>query len=221
MKLPIAVVLSLPLASSSAESPAPEMNPQTCIDPADYDADTDFFPEKFVPHPTTDFLTIEYHNTYKIVTNKFNEKSYLLYQCGTEPPADEVASGRHHIVLPVPHEDGVVVTETPQIPPVELLARRSEIKAYVGNPKLVSSPCLNQMMDDGAVEAVYFPDDPYNSTLNDMGTDEFLEANPNAIVLSGPMGLKDGNRRMSIAASQEMTAVATFDWVRVTRLNSI
>ena len=212
MKLPIAIALLLRLVSSA---PVLETNPQDCINPADYDADTDFFPEKFIPHETTDLVTITYHNTYKIVTNKFNEKSYLLYQCGTEPPADEVASGKHHIVLPVPHKGGVAITQTTQIPPMELLAKRSEVKAYVGNPSLVSSPCLNQMMDDESMQTIYFPEDPYNSTLNYQGQDDFLVENPDAIVFAGPTSNKDDYRRMTFAASQERTAVATFDWVRM------
>ena len=135
MKLTIAMAIANiavpPVASASVET-----NPRECIDPADYPADTDFFPEKFVPDETTDLLTVEYHGTYKIVTNKHVDKSYLLYQCGTEPPADEVESGKHHLVVSVPHEGGVSVTETPQIPLMELLGLRREVKAYIGNPKL-------------------------------------------------------------------------------------
>lgn len=214
MKLSIAIALSsLHVASSAESASAPTTNPQDCINPADYPADTDFFPEKFVPHTTTDLVDVTYHNTYKIVHNKFNEKTYLFYQCGTEPPADEVASGKHHMVVPVPHKEGVVLTQTPQIPPMELLGLRTDVKAYVGNPKLVSSPCLNHMMDEESMQTIYNPEDPYNSTWNDIAADEFLEENPNAIIFSGPTSDSDANRRMAIAASQERTAVATFDWL--------
>ena len=211
MKLPIAVTLLLPLVSSETVLE----NPQECIVPADYNADTDFFPEKFVPHETTDFITVTYHKSYKIVTNKFQDKSYLLYQCGTEPPADEVDSGKHHRVLPVPHTAGIAITQTTQIPPMELLAKRSAIAAYIGPPALVSSPCLNHLMDEGTVQLIHFPDDPYNSTLTDQGAADYLAENPDAIVFTGPTGNKDAEGYMAIAASQERTAVATFDWVRL------
>ena len=93
MKLPAAaiaittttiVLLSLPLLAASSATAVPDANPQGCIDPANFDdlANTDFFPDKFVPDDTTDFLAVMYHNTYKIITNKFSNASYLLYQCG-------------------------------------------------------------------------------------------------------------------------------------------
>lgn len=210
MKLLIATALLLPFASSQTVL---ETNPQECIDLNDYEADTDFFPEKFVPHQTTDLLTVTYHNSYKIITNVFQNKSYLLYQCGTEIPQDEVDSGDHHLVLSVPHTGGVAITQTTQIPPMEMLALRSDITTTIGNPSLISSPCMNHMMNEDLVETVYFPEDPYNSTLNDQGAADYLERNPDAIIFAGPTGNKDGDRHMAIAASQERTAVATFDWL--------
>ncbi|KAL3774385.1 hypothetical protein ACHAW5_007945 [Stephanodiscus triporus] len=211
MKLSLAVAILLPLAASSQT--VLYSNPQGCIDPSKYDDDTDFFPQKFVPDVTTDYLAVEYHNTYKIVTNVLNEKSYLFYQCGTDPPVDEVSSGRHHVVLSIPHAGKVVVTETPQIPSLELLSKRSEIGAYVGEPKLVSSPCLSSLMADGVVETIYYPDDPWNQTLNDEGVAEFLAGNPDAIVLAGAFGNVDGERHIVDPQTQERTAVATFDWL--------
>lgn len=147
------------------------------------------------------------------MTNKHQDKSYLLYQCGTEPPADEVASGKHHLVLPVPHAGGVAVTETPQIPPMELLAKRGEINAYIGNPKLVSSPCMTHMMNDETIETIYIEEEVYGGDLTDKALSDYLEGNPDAIVFAGPMGKKDADRHMAVAASQEKTAVATFDWL--------
>eukprot|EP00581_Thalassiosira_minuscula_P001863 CAMPEP_0183746814 /NCGR_PEP_ID=MMETSP0737-20130205/66948_1 /TAXON_ID=385413 /ORGANISM="Thalassiosira miniscula, Strain CCMP1093" /LENGTH=637 /DNA_ID=CAMNT_0025982519 /DNA_START=35 /DNA_END=1948 /DNA_ORIENTATION=+ len=209
MKLLIASILVLPLASSETVL---EKNPQECIDPADYDADTDFFPEKFVPHGTTDLLTVEYHKTYKIITNKFEDKSYLLYQCGTEPPSPDVA-GENHLVLPVPHTGGIAITQTPQIAPMELLAKRSDIKAYIGNPGLISSPCLKHMIGDDSIQVIQFPDDQYNTTLLYGAARDYVAENPDTIVFAGPNGNVDADRHMGIAASQEGTAVAIFDWL--------
>ena len=208
-----ALVFAAGSAPVSAED-APITNLQECIEAGEFDATKDYFPEKFVPDETTDYLEIEYHNSYKIVRNKFQEKSYLLYQCGSEPPADEVEGGEHHIILSVPHTGGVAVTETPQIPPPELLGRRKEIIAYIGNPKYVSSPCLDTMMDETKeVDVVFNPDDPFNSTWTASATADFVTDNPEAIIFGGPFGDKDSARVMSIAASQERTNVATFDWI--------
>ena len=94
--------------------------------------DTDLYGAKFEPSVTTEFLDITYFNNYKIIHNKFVNATYLLYQCGTEPPKEEVESGNHKMILEVPHKGGLAVTSTVQLPALELLGLRSEIKAYVG-----------------------------------------------------------------------------------------
>jgi len=108
---------------------------------------------------------------------------------------------------------GVATTQTTQIPSLEMLGKRSAIKAIVGNPALVSSPCLNHMMSEGTIETVHFPDDPYNNTLTFQGAADYLTRNPDAIMFAGPTGNKDADGHMAFAASQERTAVATFDWL--------
>lgn len=69
------------------------------------------------------------------------------------------------------------------------------------------------MMTEGTVENVYFPDDPYNSTLNFQGAADYVARNPEALIFAGPTGNKDAEAHMAFAASQERTAVATFDWL--------
>lgn len=180
-----------------------------------YDVDTDIYGERFVPHNTTDLLEINYFGNYKIIVNKLQNVSYLLYQCGTVPPQDEIDSGRHHLVLPVPHQGGVAVTETPQIPPLELLGLREEIVGYIGNPDFVSSPCLLHRINEGSdIEVVYNPEDPWNQTINDQLRSEFVQRNPDVIVFGGPLQTAPfPDRTINIAASQERTNVATFDWI--------
>lgn len=191
-------------------------NLQRCATEEEAELVQDFFPDKFVPQDPDglDLLKIEYFGTYKIVHNNFQNKSYLMYQCGTDPPADEVSSGKYHLVLPVPHKGGVAVTETPQIPPIELLGKRRDVFAYFGNPIYISSPCLEFMMDvEGSVKGYYDEDDPFNVTLQAMRRSEFMADNPDAVIFGGPYGDKDGDRVLSVAASQERTNVATFDWI--------
>ncbi len=113
----------------------------------------------------------------------------------------------------------MAITETVQIPPLEILGKRSEIEAYIGNPQYISSPCLNHLMSDEAggdeaVETIFYPDDPWNTALSDEGTADFLSRNPDAIVLTGPLGNVDADRAWGDASTQEKTNVATFDWVR-------
>ena len=57
------------------------------------DASADLFPEKVTPMHSQ-FWNVTYHGTYKILTNKASDLTYLFYHCGTEPPADQL-DGRH------------------------------------------------------------------------------------------------------------------------------
>merc|ERR1719464_363023 len=109
----------------------------------------DLFPEKVSPYYSENW-DITYHGTYKVLTNLHSDKSYLLYHCGTEPP-ENVED--FHVVVEVPIQQAVV-TSTTQIPNLELLGKRTSIAAYVGNRQYVSSPCINELMDEGIVENV-------------------------------------------------------------------
>ena len=190
-----------------------DANPTGCIDLADYEDDTDFFPDKYVPDETTDFLHVTYHNTYKIVHNAYTDKYYLMYQCGTKPPADEVASDKYHVIVSVPFNGTVGITETPQIQFLEILGKRSAIGAYIGDPKYISSPCLISLMDDGIVETIFYPEDPYNTELTRQGWENYASRNPVSIMIAGPFG--DATAEMTVTDPQtsEKTAIATFDWV--------
>lgn len=70
------------------------------------------------------------------------------------------------------------------------------------------------MMDEEkSLPVIFYPEDPWNATLKDAGTAEYLENNPDAIIFAGPTSDADAAHTMAIAASQERTAVATFDWI--------
>lgn len=66
------------------------------VDPAD-----DLFPvEVEVEHSQK--WSIEYFNSYKVVRNLHVGETYLLYQCGTEPPAlDDTVDVTRTIEIPV------------------------------------------------------------------------------------------------------------------------
>jgi iron complex transport system substrate-binding protein len=126
-------------------------NPISCLESVDYDVD--YFPDKVAPMDSV-FWSIEYANTYKILTNKFVNETYLLYQCGSEPPADQL-DGRHTEVVQIPLlEAGVAITQTPMISYLEQLGLMTEIKVFISNPDTISSPCLKKRVDDGEVLVV-------------------------------------------------------------------
>ncbi|CAB9510509.1 expressed unknown protein [Seminavis robusta] len=180
------------------------------------DLGTDAFADKADLDGTTNLFSITYHNHYKILTNHQVNKTYLLYMCGTQEqiPAKELEPGKHHLVLSVPHTGGVAITQTTQIPYLELLGLRRQIVAYIGDPSYVTSPCLLHMMnEENSVDLVYDPNDPWNSTITATLTAQFLEENRDAIILGGPFHDASGDRSAIVSATQERTTVATFDWI--------
>ena len=97
----LALLPFLLLGATLLEQPGGAFAQDDCV--SSFDPATDYFPEKFLPtryavpdffendptqaqlDRTTDLIEITYHNNYKIVTNKFVNVTYLLYQCGTTP----------------------------------------------------------------------------------------------------------------------------------------
>jgi len=177
--------------------------------------DIDIFGNKFVPHNTTDFLNIEYFDTYKIVTNSHQSPpvSYLLYQCGTDIP-DDVNQDDYELVVSVPHQGGLALTQTPQIPYVELLNLRKEVIALIGDPQYVTSPCMSYQLGEDASDEERIPviwDS--NSTIDEEMVAQWRADNPDAIIVSGPTNNIVGDRVIIASATQERTNVATYDWI--------
>jgi len=81
----------------------------------------DIFGNKFVPHNTTDFLQIEYFDTYKIVTNFHQDPPviYILYQYGTNIPDDVNQDDSLQPSGECSASRWIALTQTPQIPHVE------------------------------------------------------------------------------------------------------
>jgi hypothetical protein len=113
-----------------------------CLDSATVDYSRDYFPTKVSP-AYSKLWNVTYHKTYKIVYNKLHNASYLLYQCGSKPPSSEV--GRHNATFMIPPVAGVAITESDQIPPLEQLDLRLKIKAFIGSPMYLASPCLQKL----------------------------------------------------------------------------
>jgi len=59
--------------------------------------------------------------------------SYFLYQCGTDIP-DDVDQDDFQLVVSVPYQGGLAITQTPQIPYLDLLNLRKDIFAMIGDP---------------------------------------------------------------------------------------
>ena len=96
-------------------------NTRGCLETSEVDYDNDYFEDK-VSAKYSKQWDITYHNTYKILTNKYVEETYLLYQCGTDPPESE--KGKHKLTIEVPLQDGIALTQTVDIPFLEQLNLR-------------------------------------------------------------------------------------------------
>ena len=110
----------------TTNSQAVEENIKRCLDPSEVDnsGNTDFFPDKVEPL-FSEYWDISYYNTYKVVKDKVRGTSYLLYQCGTEPPAN---ADQYNLTMAAPLQDGLAITQTTQIPQIEQLGLRYVIR---------------------------------------------------------------------------------------------
>ena len=122
-------------------------NPLNCV--TDYSSSIDCFPDKVKPE-NSQFWDVQYFNNYKILANKIANESYVLYQCGTEPPniTTDSFGKQPAVVVPIPLADGVALTSTVQIPFMELLGLRTDIKSYIGDPQYISASCVLKLIDE-------------------------------------------------------------------------
>ena len=171
------------------------------------DASADLFPEKVTP-VHSQFWNVTYHGTYKIFTNKASDLTYLFYQCGTEPPADQL-DGRHADVLPIPTPTGeVTVASTPMISYLELLGVRTQIKGFLGSESLISSPCFLELIDTGSVSVA--PDGKNLTLLASAGLDD-----PDMLTfVNGWTGEIALNKTIVMEEYQESSLDGTMEWIK-------
>jgi iron complex transport system substrate-binding protein len=199
----------LSLALASALTAVKGDNPFACL--TSVDPDVDYFPDKVEPLDSV-FWSIEYANTYKILTNKFVNETYLLYQCGSEPPADQL-DGRHTEVVQIPILEGVAITQTPMISYLEQLGLMTQISVFISNPDTISSPCLKQRVDDGEVRVVA---DAYSVTADtgfatNAASNE--EISSTVAFISRFDDFLPFDTKIVISASDEGPNAAIFEWV--------
>jgi iron complex transport system substrate-binding protein len=174
-------------------------NPSGCLN--EVVEGTDYFEDKVEPVESVQW-SIEYNNTYKIVTNIAANETYLLYQCGTNPPTDQL-DGRHATVVPIPFTAAGIVYTT-MVPFLELLGLRNKISTYLGNTKYVSSPCLRELIDDENVIEVL-------NTSNETNYEGVPEDLPAFIGNSGNVLLENSIR---ISVTEEITNLAVYEWIK-------
>mmetsp|Transcript_29337 Transcript_29337/g.39858 ORF Transcript_29337/g.39858 Transcript_29337/m.39858 type:complete len:538 (-) Transcript_29337:238-1851(-) len=116
----------------------------------DYDSSTDYFPTK-MKITTASTFNITYFPAYKVIEVDGREGSYgvqkiVAYMCGTPKP--DVTGANLTVEVPL---SNVAFTATTMIPFFEVIGERESIAAMLTDPSYVSSPCVNQMYDDGDI----------------------------------------------------------------------
>jgi iron complex transport system substrate-binding protein len=185
-------------------------NPLECV--TDDGSSIDYFPDKVKP-VNSQFWDVQYFNYYKILVNKIVNESYVLYQCGTEPPSitSDSFGKQPAVVVPIPLADGVALTSTVQIPFMELLGLRTEIKSYIGDPQYISSSCILKLIDENVLNTYENTTSP--AILN------WTSTNPDRVVLDATYGgLPDNpvvqDQTMLISEQKEASNKAIFEWLK-------
>ena len=171
-------------------------NPQSCLNSVNQGVD--YFEYKVAPLLSQKW-TIEYADTYKIVRNLAANETYLLYLCGTQPPANN----SYTAVAEIPLTE-VGIMDTTMIPFLELLGLRTRIAAVLFSAQYISSPCLRDLVDSGKVQQVLEPSNV--SSFN-----EVPQSLPVFIENYGDVVFKN---RFRISASEETTNLAIFEWIK-------
>ena len=171
------------------------------------DPNTDYFPNKVSP-TVSEHWDIEYFKTYKVVTNKAASVTYLLYQCGSEPPAEQL-DGRHAEVLEIPLKE-VGLAHTPMITFMEQLGLRDAISAFLTDPSYINSPCFAEDVASGKVTVLAPPTGDEDPMLRDNST----SATADMAAFLPATSTAPFEERIFLSESSETTNAGTFEWVK-------
>jgi len=188
-----AVVLATPMLASAQQS---SINNSACVT-GTVDPNTDYFPTKVQADNATNFK-IEYHNTYKLLTNTYTSEVFALYQCGTTPPTGLV-NGTKVFSIPV---DNVAVTDVSVIPYLEMLGVANTITA-VGSDSVVSSPCFQKQVASGSIQTL----SSTNATL------EAQQLAKVTVEFGAYMADPTNNKSVSVSAAEDPGALNRAEWL--------
>jgi iron complex transport system substrate-binding protein len=171
------------------------------------DLSVDIFTDKVEPLFSQGW-NVTYHNTYKIANNLFDNTTYLLYQCGSTPPADVVDNGNFNAVLEIPLSN-VGLSQTPHIGFMEQLELVDEIAAFLTDTDFISSPCFLDEIAAGNVLTLVEPSEGVDAPATG---NTALSAGTVAFVASFTQVPFDNT--VNIQEYSELTNVAVFEWVK-------
>lgn len=185
-----------------------------CVESSSLEPGQDLFYHKVRPQYSQKW-DVEYFETYKIVTNKQFDLTYLLYQCGTEVPAEQ-QDGRHAAILEIPLSD-VAITVTPFISYMEQLGLRDEISTFLSDATYVSSPCFAEAIATGEITSLNRGDEETAPSLqgltvpNESNLVTFISGYEQSYESARP---PFANTVIAVSEDEEETNSAIFEWVK-------
>ena len=189
-------------------------NPTECL--STVEADFDYFPDKVSPDASK-LWTVSYHNTYKVLRNIDSNSSYLLYQCGTTPPAD---SDMYDEVIQIPIGPSVAIDEVVHIPMLEQLGQVQAINVFLTDPQYISSPCFRDKVTAGQVllvdrtEEDTSPDFLENQPSSQESVMEVLQNVSVAFVSPYQSEIPGVDTYVKVSFYLELTNAAIFEWIK-------
>lgn len=212
----LAFVLATAVAlTAGACSTPPAADPAAAADCiTDFDADTDYFPDKSTVQDATNF-TIEYHNSYQVLTVRQpfpngSPESYVLVRCGA--PAPDLTgglAGAQQITVPVDSLFSAstthlaMLTELDQVDVVTGVARAADV---IGEQ-------MRNRIDAGEV-VDYAPDRQVNA-------ETVISGDPDVLVTQGiddaayPRLRDAGIPVLANAECLEATPLGRAEWIKV------
>jgi len=190
---------------------------EECV--ADYDSDTDYFPEKAEITDAENF-TVEYFNHYKVVTvtDAFDAAepfTYVLVQCGTPAPdAAEFPDDTQFIEVPVGDVVAMSTTQLPHLTQLDLLDNLVGLDSFF----FVSTPEVRALIDEGDIVEV--------GSGSEVNVELVLDTEPDIVLAFGfdpafdahPILIEAGIFTALNAEWREATPLARAEWVKYTAL---
>lgn len=211
--LSVLVTAGLALTACSSDSPGADtaVDTRDCI--TDFDANTDYFPDKSTLLDAENF-TLEYHDSYQVLT--VNQpypggapESYVLVKCGAPAPelSGELAAAPQ-ISTPITSLYSASTTHLPLI--TEL--GRLDVLTGVANAGYVSDAAVRERIDAGKV-AEYAPGQTVNA-------EKVVAADPDVLMTGGtddPSYAKLRAAGIPVVANAEYleaTALGRAEWIK-------
>lgn len=200
-------------------APLPGAQAQTADCITDFDADTDYFPDK-ATFTHSENVTVEYFNHYKLVSvrDAFDDAdlfSYALVHCGAPTPAaDELPENAQVIEVPVNRFIALATTQLPHL--VEL--ERLDVLVGLAEFTFVNTPAVRDMIDAGELVAV--------GSGAEINVETTLDAEPDVVMAFGfnpatdahPVLLQAGVPTVLNASWREATPLGRAEWIKYTSL---